>query len=116
MPENMPKPTTEISVTPVAKLRSENAVRSTIGSLVISSRIRKPASAQTATMVIATIVGESDHSSRSPRSSTSCRHAKPTTIRPRPHQPIRAARRRYGGGVKHDGAHIKTKEHPATQE
>jgi len=43
------------------------------------------------------MLGESNHSSRSPRSSTSCRHAKPTTMSTSPHQSMRAARRRYGG-------------------
>ena len=68
-----------------------------MGSLAVSSRIRKATSAQTATMDMATIVDESNQSSRSPRSRTSWRHPKPATISPRPHQSIRAARRRYGG-------------------
>ena len=89
MLENMPKPMTVMSVAPVAKLRSVKTERSRMGSWAISSRIRKPASAHTAMTDIVTIMEESNHSSRSPRSSTSCRHPKPTTIRPRPHPSIR---------------------------
>ncbi len=92
MPANMQKPTIEIRVTPVAKLRSEKTVRSTMGSLAINSRIRKPASAQMATMVIAMMGAESNQFSRSPRSSTSCRQPKPLTMSPRPHQSMREAR------------------------
>ena len=89
MLENMPKPMTEISVAPMAKFRSVKTVRSRMGSSALSSRIRKPASAQTATTAIARIAVESNHSSRSPRSRTSWRHPKPTTISPRPHASIR---------------------------
>jgi hypothetical protein len=91
MLENMPKPMTEISVAPVAKLRSVKTVRSRIGSAAVSSRIRNAASVITATIAIAVIVTESNHSSRSPRSRTSWRHPKPTIMSPSPHQSIRAA-------------------------
>ena len=97
MPENVPKPTIMLTIAPVAKLRSANTVRSRIGSRVVSSRIRKATSAQTATTLSAPIVRDANQSSRSPRSRTSCRQPKPATISPRPHQSIREARRRYGG-------------------
>src|SRR5215470_12233375 len=92
MPAKLPKPTTMLSPAPVAKLRSAKTVRSRIGSWVVSSRIRKQMSAKTATMLSTTIVREANQSSRSPRSRTSCRHPKPATMRPRPHQSMRAAR------------------------
>ena len=52
------------------------------------------ACAQTATTVRATIAVDSNQSSRSPRSSTSCRQPKPAIISPRPHQSTRPALRR----------------------
>src|SRR5207245_1371566 len=58
MPENIPNPTMEIRRAAVAKLRSANTARSRMGSVAISSRTRKPASAQKATTASATMVGE----------------------------------------------------------
>ena len=98
MPENIPNPTMVLSATPVAKFRSVNTVRSRNGSLAVSSRMRKPASAHTAMMLSAKIIEESNQSSRSPRSRTSWRHPNPATMRASPRTSIRAVERfRYGG-------------------
>src|SRR6266850_1162006 len=58
MPENVPNPISMLSAAPQAKLRSANTVRSRMGSLALSSWIRKPRSATTATIASATIVDE----------------------------------------------------------
>ena len=82
---------------PVAKLRSENTRRSRIGSRAVSSRMTKPTSAATAMTDSATIRPESNQSSCSPRSRTSWRQPKPTTISTSPSASMRPGFFRYSG-------------------
>jgi len=60
------KTTVIMTTDPTAKLRSLKTVRFRIGSFVVSSRIRKPAMAQTATTASPTMNEESNQSARSP--------------------------------------------------
>jgi len=107
MPANWPKPMMVLSVTPVAKLRSPNTLRSRMGSPAAISRIRKAAMAATAMRASATIVDDANQSSRSPRSRKSWRHPKPTTMNARPHQSIFSERLRYGGSNRKAPAMMK---------
>ena len=77
MLENMPKPMTEMSVAPrgeVAVGEDGEVEDGIVGHQLADQEARERAHGDDA---IATIAVESNHSSRSPRSSTSCRHPKP---------------------------------------